>query len=95
MSTLAVGLVTPEPKLSPMAKLAAAFDLAAEALREMGDPAPVGDVLTIAYVAKALNVHRSHVYNLIKSGDMKALHIGKAVRIPASELEAFRRRRLR
>jgi hypothetical protein len=26
---------------------------------------------------------------------MKAIHIGRAVRIPASELEAFRKRRLR
>jgi excisionase family DNA binding protein len=78
-----------------MAKLAAAFDLAAEALREMEEPAPVGDALTIAYVAKALNVHRSHIYNLIKAGGMKALHIGKAVRIPQAELEAFKRRRTR
>jgi len=39
--------------------------------------------------AARLSVGRSTVYELLRAGDLKAVHIGRSVRIPESELSAF------
>jgi excisionase family DNA binding protein len=38
-------------------------------------------------VAELLAVSRKHVYRLIDRGDLKAVHVGGAVRIPPAELD--------
>lgn len=45
--------------------------------------------LTIDAVADVLSVSPNTVRNLIARGDLKAVKIGRAVRIPAPELEAL------
>ena len=45
-------------------------------------------------VAAALRVGRSTVYELIAKGELKVVHIGRAVRVPAIELEAWVGRRI-
>ena len=76
-----------------MAKLAAAFDLAAEALREMEPPTQDDATITVEDAAASLSVSTALVYQQIRKGALKAIHIGRAVRIPSSELEAFKKRR--
>jgi excisionase family DNA binding protein len=85
---------------SPLARAAAAFrelaEAIAEAIEEMDPRPPQADgTVTIKTAAVALGVSTALVYQQIRKGSMKAIHIGRAVRIPASELEAFRKRRLR
>jgi excisionase family DNA binding protein len=45
-------------------------------------------------VAHQLGLGRSKVYQLMATGDLRTVHIGRAVRIPAAEVEAFVARRL-
>jgi excisionase family DNA binding protein len=42
-------------------------------------------------IAARLDVHRSHVYKLIKDGTLPHIRIGKAVRVPTPALEAYLR----
>lgn len=42
-------------------------------------------------IAARLDVHRSHVYKLIKDGTLPHIRIGKAVRVPVPALEAYLR----
>lgn len=44
-------------------------------------------VFTIAETAAKLRVHRSTIYRLIHSGDLRAIRVGQSLRIPARELE--------
>jgi excisionase family DNA binding protein len=46
-------------------------------------------LLRIPEAAARLGVGRSTVYELIQAGQLPAVRIGKAVRIPASRLEAW------
>jgi excisionase family DNA binding protein len=41
-----------------------------------------------------LNLGRSTVYNLIASGELKAIRFGRAVRVPQSTLDEFIREKL-
>ena len=65
----------------------------------MGDPQPVRDVLaagrlllTPEEAAKVLRLGRTTVYALMKSGDLRPVHIGRSCRIPQSELQRYVRR---
>ena len=65
----------------------------------MDDPHPLRDVkaadrllLTPEEAAKVLRVGRTTVYSLMKSGDLRAVHIGRSCRIPQAEVEHYVRR---
>lgn len=49
----------------------------------------VSDMMTVLEVAEALNVHRSTVYSLIRSGDMPFLKVGSTYRIPRGDFGAW------
>ena len=49
----------------------------------------------IPEAAWRLGLGRSTLYELIAAGELRAIKIGRAVRIPASELEAWVERRAR
>jgi excisionase family DNA binding protein len=62
----------------------------------MGDPQPLRDVLTADRLlltpeeaAKVLRLGRTTVYALMKSGDLRPVHIGRSCRIPQSELQRY------
>jgi excisionase family DNA binding protein len=46
-------------------------------------------LLTITEAAFLLGMGRSFVYELVKSGELPSIKLGRARRIPASALEAF------
>jgi excisionase family DNA binding protein len=53
-------------------------------------------LLTAVQAAQLLSVGRTSVYELIASGDLETVHIGRSMRIPADAVHAFvahRRRR--
>jgi excisionase family DNA binding protein len=52
-------------------------------------------LLTIPQAASVLAVGRTTVYELIGAGDLEAVHIGRAVRVPVVELHAFVERQRR
>lgn len=56
-------------------------------------PEPARTVTPVSYcvedAAKALGIGRTFVYNLIKDGKIKAVHIGRRTLIPVAEVEAF------
>jgi excisionase family DNA binding protein len=65
----------------------------------MGDPQPLRDVmasdrllLTPEEAAKVLRLGRTTVYALMKSGDLRPVHIGRSCRISHAELERYVRR---
>jgi excisionase family DNA binding protein len=45
--------------------------------------------LTVKEVARRLNVHRATVYEIIKNGSLKAVYVGRTIRIPARYLEEY------
>jgi excisionase family DNA binding protein len=51
-------------------------------------------LLTILEAAQRLNLSRSLMYDLVLSGQVVSLKIGRARRIPASEIQAFIDRQL-
>jgi excisionase family DNA binding protein len=62
----------------------------------MGDPQPLGDVmaadrllLTPEEVARVLRVGRTTVYALMKSGQLRSIHIGRSCRLSRAELERY------
>ncbi|MDT0307025.1 helix-turn-helix domain-containing protein [Streptomyces sp. DSM 44917] len=52
------------------------------------------EALTVPEVMAALRLSRSKVYDLIRSGQLRSLTIGRARRIPADEIPAFIRRQI-
>ncbi len=65
----------------------------------MGDPQPLRAVMAAARLlltpedaADVLRVGRTTVYALMKSGDLRSVHIGRSCRIPQAELERYVRR---
>ena len=46
-------------------------------------------LLTVIEAAQALNLSRSLMYDLVLSGQVFSLKIGRSRRVPASELQAF------
>lgn len=45
--------------------------------------------LTVKAVARKLNVHPNTVYEIIRSGALKAVRIGRTIRIPSKYLEEY------
>ena len=54
-----------------------------------------GLLLRIPEAAERLRLGRSTVYELIAAQEIRTIHVGRAVRIPAAELVAFVERRTR
>lgn len=52
---------------------------------------PVPATLTIAEFAHETRLCRASVYNLINRGELRAVKLGRATRIPSSELERLLR----
>lgn len=51
-------------------------------------------LLTVAEVARAMRVSNMTVYRLIKSGQLRAIRVGKNYRIRESEVERYLRERV-
>ncbi len=45
--------------------------------------------MTIVAAARVLSIGRTTMYELVGAGEIDVVHIGRAVRAPVSELEAF------
>lgn len=59
----------------------------------MSDPAPLApDLLTVADLRELTQLGRDTVYALIESGQLGAIRIGKQLRVPRSEYEAWKAR---
>jgi excisionase family DNA binding protein len=65
----------------------------------MGEPQPLQDamaadrlLLTPEEAAKILRIGRTTVYALIKSGELRPVHIGRSCRISQAEVEHYVRR---
>ncbi len=65
----------------------------------MSDPQPLPDVmaadrllLTPEEAAKMLSIGRTTVYALMKSGELRPVHIGRSCRLSRAELERYVRR---
>ncbi len=65
----------------------------------MGDPQPLREVmeagcllLTPEEAAKVLRVGRTTVYALMKSGELRPVHIGRSCRISRAEVDRYVRR---
>jgi excisionase family DNA binding protein len=56
---------------------------------QLGAPTPGQLLVTIEEAGKLLCLSRSSVYRLIDSGDIEAVHIGRAVRVPVTALADF------
>lgn len=59
------------------------------------EPPPADVLLSIPQVARRLFVARSTVYGLIATGDLQAVRIGRARRVPQSSVDRFIAERLR
>src|SRR5262245_51650588 len=62
----------------------------------LGDGHTVADhlLLRVSEAAERLSISRSTLYLLLAQGQVRSINIGRAVRIPACELERFVRRAL-
>jgi len=56
-------------------------------------PRPESLLLRIPDTANVLGIGQTTLYKLIDDGDINVVHIGRAVRIPFAELNAFVARR--
>ncbi len=52
-------------------------------------------LLTIVEAARVLSIGRTTMYELVAAGEIDVVHIGRAVRVPVTELDAFVARRCR
>lgn len=55
----------------------------------MTNTAQPDPVYRVADVAEHLNVEQATVYALVASGRLRAVHVGRLIRIPASALNDF------
>ncbi|MGH8992631.1 MAG: helix-turn-helix domain-containing protein [Acidimicrobiia bacterium] len=46
-------------------------------------------LLSVEEVARALGIGRSKTYELIAAGQLEAVHIGRAARVPVAAVEDF------
>ena len=60
-----------------------------EAIDSKSGPGPFDPPLTVAEAAAALNIKRSSLYTLLKSGQIAAIKICGATRIRTSEITRF------
>ena len=49
----------------------------------------MGTLLTITQAASELSISRSTVYELVASGQLESVRIGRARRVPRAALDAF------
>ncbi|GAA2053345.1 MULTISPECIES: helix-turn-helix domain-containing protein [Streptomyces] len=56
-------------------------------------PTP-NEALTVPEVMAALRLSRFKVYDLIRSGEIRSFTIGRARRVPATEIPAYIRKRM-
>lgn len=77
---------------SPLAEALAAFS---ESVRSGTDVilAQITEDMTPSKAATVLRMSRTHLYKLIKSGDLPAKKVGSDWRIAASDLHAFQQQR--
>ena len=54
---------------------------------DAAEPTSVPLLVTIAEAAIALGIGRSTVYDLIATGELEVVHIGRAARVPSSALQ--------
>lgn len=47
------------------------------------------EVYTVQELAELLHIGRNAAYDLVKSGKIRSIRIGKSIRIPRSALEKF------
>ena len=47
------------------------------------------DVLTISDLQKALQIGRNTAYRLVRSKELRSIHIGKSIRIPKEYVKEF------
>ncbi len=59
----------------------------------MNDRSHQSMLMRVSEVAQELRLARSFVYELIQSGQLPAVRIGRSVRVPRAELEAWVRER--
>jgi excisionase family DNA binding protein len=52
------------------------------------------ELLTVREAASRLSVSRATLYKLMSTGDLRAIHIGRSVRLPAGEVTSFVARRI-
>jgi putative molybdopterin biosynthesis protein len=52
------------------------------------------ELLRIEDAARVLKLSRTTVYDLLRRGELRIVRVGRAVRIPRSEIERFARERL-
>jgi excisionase family DNA binding protein len=52
-------------------------------------------LLTIVEAARVLSIGRTTMYQLVGSGEIEVVHIGRAVRVPVVALQAFVTRQCR
>lgn len=60
-----------------------------QATEEVTKSAGSKSLLTASEVAQILNISKSHVYNLIRRGDIPSIQFGRARRIRQTDLEDF------
>jgi len=83
---------------SPLLELATGLELCAAAVRAMANvqEAPAaGQPLSAKKAGAALGLSADRIYRLVRSGELRAIRVGKSVRIEPAELESFRKRRTR
>ena len=59
------------------------------------DSQPLRQLLTVRESCKRLGISHPTLYELLNSGQIKSLKIGRARRVPVAEIDAFVRRQLR
>jgi excisionase family DNA binding protein len=57
--------------------------------RREGRQADLVLLLSVEEVARALGIGRSKTYELIAAGELEAVHIGRAARVPVAAVEDF------
>ena len=56
--------------------------------RSLGGPDETQILMTVSEVAEALRIGRSRCYELIRTGEIPSLHLGRSVRVPLTQLRA-------
>jgi excisionase family DNA binding protein len=82
----------PRPRLRPVSVNTESPPLAGEPRpvdRREGRQADLILLLSVEEVARALGIGRSKTYELIAAGELEAVHIGRAARVPVAAVQDF------
>jgi excisionase family DNA binding protein len=63
-------------------------------VKQQTEPEPRQRLLTVRESCERLGISHPTLYNLLNSGQIKSLKIGRARRVPSTEVDAFVRRQL-